>query len=102
VTLDVAWLPTSLTSLKLTGISLSCHGNKGYSDTNGAAYAAMLLQVGWPPVSVQCQPSLCYGFRSVVAYSQFNQPWFCLSFVALPFFFISVSVQPLSRLFEYI
>jgi hypothetical protein len=45
VVLDVAWLPTSLTSLKLTGMTLSCTGNRTYMEGRGAVYAAALLQV---------------------------------------------------------
>jgi hypothetical protein len=45
VTLDVAWLPEGLTSLKLAGISLSCRGHKAVAESSGAAFAALLLEV---------------------------------------------------------
>lgn len=45
VTLDIAWLPSGLTSLSLTGISLSCDGCKSYIESKGVGYVALLLQV---------------------------------------------------------
>jgi hypothetical protein len=42
---DMTWLPRGLTSLKLQGISVSCHGHTRLAERHAAAYAAALLQV---------------------------------------------------------
>lgn len=43
--LDMCWLPPSLTSLDLNGISLACRGCREFGPDAAASYAALLMKV---------------------------------------------------------